>query len=56
MKAADAAALRQHLYDGTPDFFAIRERDLAALGEADRATLQSVGVYGDYRLLRETPR
>ena len=55
-KAVDAGALRKRLDDAAPDFFAMRERDLAALGEADRARLQSVGAYGDYRLLRKAPR
>ncbi len=55
-KAVDAGALRKRLDDAAPDFFAMRERDLAALGEADRARLQNVGAYGDYRLLRKAPR
>ena len=55
-KAVDAGALRKHLDDAAPDFFAMRERDLAALGETDRARLQDVGAYGDYRLLRKAPR
>lgn len=56
LKAQDVATLRPFLDDATPDFFAIRERDLAALPEADRARLQTIGTYGEYRLLRESQR
>jgi len=56
VKAADAAALQRYLDDATADFFAVREQDFDRLPEADRARLERVGTYGEYRLLREAPR
>ena len=55
-RAPDAAALQPFFDDATPDFFAMREQDLAALPAADRARLRRVGAYGEYQLLREGPR
>jgi len=55
-KAPDVAALRSFFDDATPDFFVMREQDLAALPDAVRARLRGVGVYGEYQLLREGPR
>jgi len=55
-KALDAAALRARVESPTGDFFAIRDRDLAALPPADRARLKEAGSYGDFRLLRKAPR
>lgn len=55
-RASDAEALRRHL-DGAPGVFcALRERDLRRLADADRARLQHVGAYGEWRLLRALPR
>jgi 4-amino-4-deoxy-L-arabinose transferase-like glycosyltransferase len=56
VKAADAAALQRYLDDATADFFAVREQDFDRLPETDRGRLERVGTYGEYRLLRETPR
>ena len=56
VRAADAAALQRYLDDAAADFFAVREQDLDRLPEADRARLERVGTYGEYRLLREAPR
>jgi 4-amino-4-deoxy-L-arabinose transferase-like glycosyltransferase len=53
---ADVAALRPYLDDAVPDFIALRDADLGALTEADRARLQPVGRAGAYQLLRELPR
>jgi 4-amino-4-deoxy-L-arabinose transferase-like glycosyltransferase len=55
-KAPDKAALRAYLDDATTDFFAIREPDVAALPDVDRARLEDIGTYGEFRLLREAPR
>jgi len=55
-RAPDAPALRRFFVDATPDFFAVRERDLAAMSAADQARLQRVRAYGEYQLLREAPR
>ena len=55
-RARDAAALHAHVEAPTKDFFAIRDRDLASLAVADRARLEEVGSYGDFRLLRKAPR
>jgi hypothetical protein len=54
--ARDAVALNANLDGATTDFFAIRDRDLAALPPLERARLDEVGSYGDYRLLREARR
>ena len=56
VKAADAATLQQYLDDATADFFAVREQDFDRLPEAGRTRLERVGTYGEYRLLRESPR
>jgi 4-amino-4-deoxy-L-arabinose transferase-like glycosyltransferase len=54
--APEAAALAPYLDDATTDFFAMREKDFGALPEATGTRLRSEGVYGGYRLLRETAR
>jgi len=45
------------IYRSSPeaDFFAVREGDLRTWSDADRAGLVELGVYGQYRLLREAP-
>ena len=55
-KARDAAALHSDLDGATTDFVAIRDSDLGALPPVERARLDEVGSYGDYRLLREARR
>jgi 4-amino-4-deoxy-L-arabinose transferase-like glycosyltransferase len=52
----DITALVPLLDDSRADFVAIRSRDLAHLPEAARFRLAPIGEFGDYRLLRETPR
>ncbi len=55
-KAEDAMALAAALDDATPDFFAIRDKDLGELPAATRARLHDQGAYGRYRLLGERQR
>ncbi len=55
-RARDAAALHAQVQAPTKDFFAIRDRDLDSLPAADRARLEDIGSYGDFRLLRKALR
>jgi 4-amino-4-deoxy-L-arabinose transferase-like glycosyltransferase len=55
-RALDAAALHARVDAPAGAFFAIRDRDLAQLPPADRAQLEEIGAYGDFRLLRNAPR
>ncbi|MEO8306086.1 MAG: glycosyltransferase family 39 protein [Betaproteobacteria bacterium] len=55
-RAPDREALHAYLDDSTPDYFAIRDSDFKALPGADRERLEAIGAYGEYRLLRGTPR
>jgi hypothetical protein len=48
----DLAALAPYLDAASSNFFAMREKALAALPEATRARRLVQGAYGDYRLLR----
>ncbi len=56
VKVENVNALLSYRASPNADFFAVRERDLRAWSEADRAGLVELGKYGEYRLLRETPR
>jgi len=56
LKVQDVNALAKYRASPESDFFAIREGDLKAWADADRAGLVQVGKFGEYRLLRETPR
>ncbi|HQR11210.1 MAG TPA: glycosyltransferase family 39 protein [Casimicrobiaceae bacterium] len=56
VKVADVNALAAYRATPNADFFAVREGDLRAWTEADRAGLVDLGKYGDYRLLREAAR
>lgn len=51
----DVEALLRLLDDPRADFVGIRASDLPRLPEAIRARLESIGEFGDYRLLREAP-
>ncbi len=53
---ADVTALVPILEDPAADFIALRAGDLARLPAATRYRLESLGEFGDYRLLRETSR
>ncbi len=55
-RAPDSAALHTYLDGSTTDFFAIRDRDLAALPPSERARLDDVRSYGEFRLLHTAPR
>jgi 4-amino-4-deoxy-L-arabinose transferase-like glycosyltransferase len=55
-RAPDTKALHTYLDDSTPDYFAISEPDFNGLPGTDRERLEVIGVYGKYRLLRETAR
>lgn len=55
VRVTDADALHRRLGESGGDFYAIRERDLARLPEADRARLQRIGEHGAWRLLRAAP-
>ena len=52
----DVTALVPILEDPAADFIALRAGDLARLPAATRYRLESLGEFGDYRLLRETSR
>ncbi len=56
VKVDDVKALAVYRASPEADFFAVREGDLAAWSEADRAGLVPLGNFGEYRLLRESPR
>jgi 4-amino-4-deoxy-L-arabinose transferase-like glycosyltransferase len=56
VKVQDVNALAKYRASPESDFFAVREGDLKSWSEADRAGLVQVGKFGEYRLLRETPR
>ena len=56
VKVDDVKALAVYRASPEADFFAVREGDLAAWSEADRAGLVPLGNFGEYRLLREAPR
>jgi len=56
VKVADARALAAYRASPEADFFAVREGDLRAWSDADRAGLILLGKFGEYRLFRETPR
>ena len=56
VKVDNANALAVYRASPNADFFAVREGDLRAWSEADRAGLVDLGAYGQYRLLRETSR
>ena len=56
LKVADAKALAVFRASPNADFFAVREGDLRAWSAEDRAGLTELGRFGEYRLLRETPR
>ncbi len=56
VKVQDVNALAKYRASPGSDFFAVRDGDLKAWSEADRAGLMEVGKFGEYRLLRETPR
>ena len=55
VKVADVNALGAYRATPNADFFAVREGDLRAWPETDRAGLVDLGKYGEYRLLREAP-
>jgi len=56
VKVENVDALAVYRASPDADFFAVREADLRGWSAADRAGLVELGVYGEYRLLRETPR
>ena len=56
VKVADVNALAEYRATPNADFFAVRESDLRAWTDADRAGLVDLGKYGGYRLLREAAR
>ncbi len=56
VKVADASALAKYRATPNADFFVVREGDLRAWSNADRAGLIELGSYGEYRLLHEAPR
>ena len=55
-KVENVEALATYRASPNADFFAVREGDLRAWSEADRAGLVELGAFGQYRLLREVPR
>jgi 4-amino-4-deoxy-L-arabinose transferase-like glycosyltransferase len=56
VKVDNVNALAAYRASPNADFFAVREGDLREWSAADRAGLVELGAYGQYRLLRETPR
>ena len=56
MRVPDIATLAPLLDDPAADFIAIRAGDLERLPVATRTRLLPLGEFGDYRLLRESPR
>jgi 4-amino-4-deoxy-L-arabinose transferase-like glycosyltransferase len=56
MRVPDAATLASLLDEPAADFIALRADDLARLPDATRSRLVSLGVFGNYRLLHESPR
>jgi 4-amino-4-deoxy-L-arabinose transferase-like glycosyltransferase len=56
MLVPDIATLAPLLDDPGADFIALRAGDLERLPVATRARLLPLGEFGDYRLLRESPR
>ncbi len=55
-KVTDAAGLAPYRADAAADFVVARAKDLEALPAATRAGLAMIGVFGEYRLLRERAR
>jgi 4-amino-4-deoxy-L-arabinose transferase-like glycosyltransferase len=56
MQVPDPATLASLLDEPAADFIALRADDLARLPDATRSRLVSLGVFGNYRLLHESPR
>ncbi len=56
VKVDDVKALAVYRASPEADFFAVREGDLRTWSEADRGGLIPLGKFGEYRLLRESPR
>ena len=56
VKVENVNALAPYRASSNADFFAVREGDLREWSAVDRAGLVELGTYGQYRLLRETPR
>jgi 4-amino-4-deoxy-L-arabinose transferase-like glycosyltransferase len=56
LEAATSEALQPYFDNAVTDYFAIRLADYPALPADDRAKLDLVGTYGEYRLLRDRPR
>jgi 4-amino-4-deoxy-L-arabinose transferase-like glycosyltransferase len=56
VKVDDARALAVYRASPNADYFAVRVQDLDAWTNEDRAGLEMLGRFGEYRLLRETQR
>ena len=56
VKVENVNALARYRASPNADFFAVREGDLREWSAVDRAGLVELGTFGQYRLLRETPR
>jgi 4-amino-4-deoxy-L-arabinose transferase-like glycosyltransferase len=56
LKVLDWPAFHALLDEAPSDIFAIRESEISGMPPGDRARLEPLGSYGDYRLLREMRR
>jgi len=56
VKVDDTRALAVYRASPNADYFAVRARDFDAWSSDDRAGLQLLGKFGEYRLLREISR